>query len=176
MSIKTSRLGKKSYKSRISGGKSLSSKDSETTMWFDVCPQGCTVFIGKYEHDYFCPKCNHFRFLKCIESKCKRIFGNSKCLCGNSHKRVGKKRLFYRPFIAMVHKLLSTRGFLDLLNYHPVILTSYKCNDFKHGSIYQKHERDNNNIFLAWKAAEPLSREKYKHVFLALGFFYDGGK
>ncbi len=51
MSIKTSRLGKKSYKSRILGGKSLSSKDSETTMWFDVCPQGCTVFIGKYEQD-----------------------------------------------------------------------------------------------------------------------------
>lgn len=174
MSIQTNVKGKKLYKSKLLN--SSISDDPETTIWFDVCPQGCIVFIGKYINDYVCPKCNQFRFLKCRATKCNRVFENCECLCGKSHKRVGKKRLFYRPFIAMVHKLLSTRGFLDLLNYHPVILTSYKSNDFKHGTVYKKHERDNNNIFVAWKDAKPLERDKYKHVFLALGFFYDGGK
>lgn len=175
MGVVTTRNGKKTYKSKLFNGKS-SSDDAGTTIWFDVCTQGCIVFIGEHERAFTCPECNQFRYLKCKETKCKLIAENAICLCGKSHKRVGKKRLFYRPFIATIRKLLGTRGFLDLLNYHPLILSSHLSNDIKHGTIFLKHERECFEKFLEWKKKSPIEREKYKHVFLALGFFYDGGK
>jgi hypothetical protein len=85
-------------------------------VWHDVCVNGCCVFAGDTLRSLeCCPKCKRNRFLDCVQPGCKK---RGRCNCRyKDRKRVSAKSVSYRSVITWISGLLSTKSFLDYINF-----------------------------------------------------------
>ena len=128
------------------------------------------VFAGPMKEQLLkCSLCSSNRFTKCSNPMCKTKRYED---CTHSmNYRVPKLVVYYKPFIPLLIKLVSSQEFLDAFKFKyikPSSAPEYEFMDVLDGKVAKEHlqQMDNANI--------PLRFNYFIFVNLLLGLFYDG--
>jgi hypothetical protein len=138
---------------------------------YDICKNGCCVFVGEVADAMICPICKEFRYRKNKQSV--NNFNNNKNV---TKGMIAYKQLNYRPIIPLFCFLLSQPGFLIAFNYEYVYgdyttQNSYKYTDISQGIVYNQHLEEMKENF-ELKCKDDL--QNIINIPILLSEFYDG--
>jgi hypothetical protein len=140
--------------------------EDHRTITFDICKQGCTVYVGDNVNERECPECDQSRF------KTNRKDDSDRNGTTSLHS------LQFRPIQCLILKLLETEGFLHAINYKyqkpndDLLSSKYKYMGIEDGEEYRKHKEEMHNRFNTMKEKDPELIE----VSIVAAIFYDGGQ
>jgi len=89
-----------------------------TTLTYDTCPNGCTVYVGENANKTICPnlKCEAERYYHCSRPDCRMKSYNNMCK-QHPQLRKSKSTVNYRSIEKLLSELLQESSFIDILNY-----------------------------------------------------------
>lgn len=141
----------------------------------DVCPEGCTAYIGERQNLRQCPSCTKYRFKPCSNRAC-RERTQEQCMHANS-TRTPERTMQYRPIIATIKSLLETRMFPWILDWNMHLPNQqdekFQNIDFMQGDLAKLHMRE-----MTGKFNERLFPEGEENIMINLLFArgYDGAQ
>lgn len=143
------------------------------TLWYDICSNGCTAFVGTNLNLDKCPLCKANRYRNCTERSC---VGLTYEQCGHRSNRKPFKRIAYRPILGFILQALHTNGFLKALEYiNDDVIHSPNgvYHDVASGRQYRKHIKEMDDHY-AKSMNAVNTNNRPKKVNILLGEFYDG--
>jgi len=163
--------------------KVLDSSSIDGIMEFDMCINGCTVYVGDSEDDVACQHCNIGRYYDC--NKCAKDD-----IC--NHSKTSRRKLSYRciiPIMVSFGMELAFRQCLNCKTYNYINSDDVKhIADISHASEYQnallsmenefKNHIARGNQFINHSADDCVEKltidDSTIHIPLLFSVFYDG--